>query len=113
MITPSKITVNKEKNLLKIYFKGIEYQVSSEFLRVNSPSAEVKGHRPEEAILQLNKENVLIKNITPMGNYAVIIHFDDDHKTGIYSWKYLYHLVINKEDIWSDYLQKVAKISAK
>lgn len=109
MITPKKITINKEKNLLKICFADVEYSLSSEFLRVNSPSAEVRGHRVEDSILQLNKEKVLIHNISPMGNYAVIIHFDDGHKTGIYSWKYLYELVVNKDKIWSKYLNEVAK----
>lgn len=110
MITPKKININKEKNILKICFDKDEYEMSSEFLRVNSPSAEVRGHRPEEAVLQLNKENVLIEDIKPMGNYAIIIHFDDGHKTGIYSWQYLYNLAINKKDIWHKYLQKVSQL---
>jgi DUF971 family protein len=112
MITPSDIRLNKKKDTLTISFEGIDYPLSSEFLRVHSPSAEVQGHKPEDAVLQLNKEHVLIQNIRPMGNYAVVLHFDDGHDTGIYSWSYLYHLALNQAQLWTDYLQKVSQRSA-
>ena len=109
MITPSSINLNKKKNTLTVSFEGFDYPLSSEFLRVYSPSAEVQGHKPEDAVLQLNKENVLIQNVRPMGNYAVVLHFDDGHDTGIYSWSYLHHLATNQKQLWSEYLQKVSQ----
>ncbi|MCS5591441.1 MAG: DUF971 domain-containing protein [Gammaproteobacteria bacterium] len=109
MITPSNINLNKKRNTLTISFEELNYPLSSEFLRVYSPSAEVQGHKPEDAVLQLNKENVLIQNVRPMGNYAVVLHFDDGHDTGIYSWSYLHHLAINQKQLWAEYLQKVSQ----
>ena len=109
MITPSDIALNKKKNTLTVSFEGLHHPLSSEFLRVYSPSAEVQGHKPEDAVLQLNKEDVLIQNIRPMGNYAVVLHFDDGHDTGIYSWPYLHHLALNQAQLWTDYLQKVSQ----
>jgi len=113
MITPSDITLNKKKNTLTITFEGIVYSLSSELLRVYSPSAEVQGHKPEDAVLQLNKQDVLIHNIRPMGNYAIVLHFDDGHDTGIYSWSYLHYLASNNEKLWGEYLQKVSVRLAK
>ena len=109
MITPSDISLNKIKNTLTVSFDGVDYPLSSEFLRVHSPSAEVQGHKPGDAVLQLNKESVLIQNLSPMGNYAVVLHFDDGHDSGIYSWPYLHHLAIGQERLWSEYLQKVSQ----
>jgi DUF971 family protein len=109
MITPSNITLNKKKNTLTVSFEGVNYPLSSEFLRVYSPSAEVQGHKPEDAVLQLNKEDVLIQNIRPMGNYAVVLYFDDGHDTGIYSWSHLHHLALNQAQLWTDYLKKVSQ----
>jgi len=113
MITPSSIKLNKSKNTLTTTFDGVDYSIATELLRVYSPSAEVQGHKPEDAVLQLNKENVLIQNIRPMGNYAVVLHFDDGHDTGIYSWTYLHHLATNQEQLWEEYLQKVFQRSTK
>ena len=109
MITPSNITLNKKKNTLTVSFEGVNYPLSSEFLRVYSPSAEVQGHKPEDAVLQLNKEDVLIQNIRPMGNYAVVLHFDDGHDTGIHSWSHLHYLALNQAQLWTDYLKKVSQ----
>jgi len=109
MITPSSINLNKKKNTLTVSFEDHDYPLSSEFLRVHSPSAEVQGHKPEDAVLQLNKESVLIQNVRPMGNYAIVLHFDDGHDTGIYSWSYLHHLALNQEQFWREYLQKVSQ----
>lgn len=114
MITPSSINLNKKRNTLTVSFADLNYSLSSEFLRVHSPSAEVQGHKPEDAILQLNKESVLIQNVRPIGNYAVVLHFDDGHDTGIYSWSCLHHLALNQEQLWREYLQKVSqKLSSK
>ena len=107
MKTPSNIRLSKDKKKLTITFDEIEYPMSSEFLRVYSPSAEVQGHGPGQETLQLNKENVEIEKLKPTGNYAIAIHYSDSHSTGIYSWNYLYHLAINHNQLWSDYCQKV------
>ena len=107
MKTPSNIRLSKNKKKLTITFDEIEYPMSSEFLRVYSPSAEVQGHGPGQEVLQLNKENVEIEKLKPTGNYAIAIHYNDSHSTGIYSWNYLHHLAINHDKLWSDYCQKV------
>jgi DUF971 family protein len=83
--------------------------MTSEYLRVYSPSAEVRGHGPGQEILQLNKQDVTIVSIAPMGNYAISIHYSDGHTTGIYSWSYLYHLGSKKDELWKDYCNKVKK----
>ena len=107
MITPSNLTLSKDKKLLTVTFENIDYSLSSEFLRVYSPSAEVQGHGPGQETLQLNKSNVKIEKLNPMGNYAIAIHYDDGHTTGIYSWNYLHHLSINTKKLWNDYCKKV------
>jgi len=106
MKTPSDITLSKDKKQLTITFDKVEYPLSSEFLRVYSPSAEVQGHGPGQEILQLNKEKVEIEKLKPTGNYAIAIHYSDGHSTGLYSWNYLHYLAINYEKLWSEYCQK-------
>ena len=81
--------------------------LSAEFLRVHSPSAEVQGHSPEQAILQIGKENISIINIKAVGNYGIKIFFSDRHNTGIFSWSYLYKLAENYEIMWFDYIDKL------
>ena len=107
MITPSNITLNKEKTLLTITFDGVDYPLSAEFLRVYSPSAEVVGHGPGQETLQVDKENVTITRIEPTGNYAVVLFFSDGHDSGIYSWSHLHHLSTNHNDLWPEYLAKL------
>ena len=107
MKTPSDIRLSKDKKQLTIIFDKVEYPMSSEFLRVYSPSAEVQGHGPGQNVLQLNKENVEIEKLQPTGNYAIAIHYSDGHSTGLYSWNYLYHLATNYDNLWSEYCQKV------
>ena len=107
MKTPSDIKLSKDKKKLTITFDEVEYSMSSEFLRVYSPSAEVQGHGPGQEIPQLNKENVEIEKLQPTGNYAIAIHYSDGHSSGIYSWKYLNHLATNYDELWSEYCQKV------
>ena len=70
---------------------------------------EVQGHTSDQAVLQVGKENVNIDHIEPVGNYAVILHFDDEHNTGIYSWETLYKLGSNYEELWADYLNRLEK----
>ena len=107
MTPPNNITLSKDKKLLTVSFKDDDYALSSEYLRVHSPSAEVRGHGPGQETLQLNKQEVTISSLVPMGNYAIAIHFSDGHTTGIYSWSYLLHLGANKEELWSDYCNRV------
>ena len=110
MITPSIINLSKDRKILTIRFESVDYSLSSEFLRVHSPSAEVLGHGPGQEILQLNKENVAINKIRPVGNYAIAIHYNDGHTTGIYSWNYLNYLALNQEKLWREYCQKIINL---
>ena len=113
MNPPNNITLSKDKKLLTVSFKDDDYALTSEFLRVYSPSAEVRGHGPGQETLQLNKQDVSISSLVPMGNYAIAIHFSDGHTTGIYSWSYLLHLGTEKEDLWLDYCNRVNKNNDK
>ena len=107
MTPPNNITLSKDKKILTVSFKDDDYVLTSEFLRVYSPSAEVRGHGPGQETLQLNKQDVYILSLVPMGNYAIAIHFSDGHTTGIYSWSYLLHLGAEKDDLWLDYCNRV------
>ena len=109
MTPPTNITLSKDKKLLTVSFEKNEFALSSEYLRVYSPSAEVRGHGPGQETLQLNKQDVTISSLVPMGNYAIAIHFSDGHTTGIYSWSYLHHLGIDKYELWKDYCDRVEK----
>ena len=106
--TPSEIKFHKKSKLLEIIFDdNTECMLSSEFLRVYSPSAEVQGHSPEQAVLQVGKENVSINTIEPVGNYAIKIFFSDGHDTGLYSWQYLHMLAKNYQKLWTEYIGKL------
>ena len=107
MTPPTNITLSKDKKLLTVSFEKNDFAISSELLRVYSPSAEVRGHGPGQETLQLNKQDVTINSLVPMGNYAIAIHFSDGHTTGIYSWSYLNHLGADKEELWKDYCRRV------
>ena len=107
MTPPNNITLSKDKKILTVSFKDDDYVLTSEFLRVYSPSAEVRGHGPGQETLQLNKQDVSISSLVPMGNYAIAIHFSDGHSTGIYSWSYLLHLGTEKDELWLDYCNRV------
>ena len=109
MTPPTNITLSKDKKLLTVSFEKNDFALSSEYLRVYSPSAEVRGHGPGQETLQLNKQEVTINSLVPMGNYAIAIHFSDGHTTGIYSWSYLHHLGKDKEELWKDYCGRVEK----
>jgi len=106
--TPSEIKFHQKSNLLEIIFDdNTECMLSTEFLRVHSPSAEVQGHSPEQAVLQVGKENVSINKIEPVGNYAIKIFFSDGHDTGLYSWQYLHILAKNYQKLWTEYIGKL------
>ena len=91
--TPTEINLNRKTRMLTVSFDdGQRFEMSCEYLRVHSPSAEVQGHGPGQGVLQVGKERVNIDNIEPVGNYAIKPMFDDGHSTGIYSWDTLYIL---------------------
>ena len=104
---PGKIKLHRKSCILELAFGEQEYQLSTEYLRVYSPSAEVKGHGPGEEVLQLNKQNVAITGIEPQGNYAIKLIFSDGHDSGIYSWGYLQELCEKQREFWEDYLRRV------
>ena len=107
---PVSIKLHQKSRLLEIeYDNGRQFEFSTEFLRVYSPSADVRGHGPGQGVLQTGKENVSISSIEPMGNYAIKLHFDDGHDTGIYSWPYLYDMGINMQQYWQDYLDALKR----
>ena len=108
-IYPLEIKLHQASKLLEIKFSNLtECMLSCEFLRVHSPSAEVKGHGPGQEILQTHKENVAIESIEPVGQYAVKLVFSDGHNTGIYTWDYLYELAATYEVLWEEYIKKLS-----
>lgn len=105
-ITVSQLTLKRKSRLLVITFNnGKTYSLPCEFLRVYSPSAEVHGHG--KPVLVTHKKNVNIKSITPIGNYAVKIGFDDGHDTGLYSWTILHDMAENYDNMWQQYLARL------
>ena len=111
---PIDIRLHQASKLLEIKFdNNTECMLSCEFLRVHSPSAEVRGHGTGQETLQLGKELVNIAAIEPIGNYAVKLVFDDGHDTGLYSWDYLYYLGQNYEAMWQDYITKLGMAGHK
>ena len=107
---PTNILLHKKSRVLAVDFDdGSHFDLSCEYLRVFSPSAEVRGHGPGQEVLQHGKKNVGINQIEPQGSYAVRLHFDDGHNTGIYSWETLYELGQNYETSWQAYLTRLNK----
>ena len=106
--TPTEIRLQKKSRQIVIAFDdGDRFDLSFEYLRVNSPSAEVKGHGPGQEALQTGKENVQITAIEPVGHYAVRLIFDDGHDSGLYSWQYLYELATEHDSKWQAYLDRL------
>ncbi len=111
---PTELSMHQKSRVLEIsYADGERFELSYEFLRVHSPSAEVQGHGPGQGVLQVGKEDVLILNIEPVGSYAIQPTFDDGHSTGIYSWETLYNMGKNRDKHWQEYLQKLATAGHK
>src|ERR1700749_1519299 len=105
--TPLQIKLRTRSRLLEVAFDdGSRYELPFEYLRVPSPSAEVKGHGPGQEVLVLGKENVGITAVEPVGQYAVKLVFDDGHDTGLYTWKYLYELGRDRDAKWAQYLAR-------
>lgn len=106
---PIDIRLHQSSRLLEVHFdNGTECMLSCEFLRVYSPSAEVRGHGHGQEVLQTGKEDVNIVGIEPVGNYAIKLVFSDGHDTGLYSWDYLYDLASRYEALWLEYLGKLS-----
>ncbi len=111
--TPTEIKLHQKSRLLEIAFSdGRSFSLPYEFLRVFSPSAEVRGHGPGQEVLQTGKANVDIVTLEPVGSYAVQPTFSDGHSTGIYAWDYLYSLGEDQARMWGEYLEKLAKAGA-
>jgi len=105
---PTELNLHRTSKVLEVSFDdGSHFPLPCEYLRVMSPSAEVQGHGPGQGVLQTGKEEVNIDKIDPVGNYAVLLHFDDGHNTGIYSWETLYKLGQNYTSYWADYLKQL------
>ena len=110
---PTEITLHTKSRMLELTFDdGGHYQLPAEFLRVWSPSAEVRGHGPGQETLQTGKRNVEITDLEAVGNYAVKPSFSDGHDSGLYSWDLLYDLGANQETLWADYLARLEKAGA-
>ncbi len=111
--TPTEIKLHQKSRVLEIAFDdGKTFRLPYEYLRVYSPSAEVRGHGPGQEVLQTGKQAVEISTMEPVGSYAVQPQFSDGHGTGIYSWDYLYELGENQEKMWSAYLGKLKAAGA-
>lgn len=107
---PTELLLDKPARLLRLTFDDRRhYALSFEFLRVHSPSAEVRGHGPGQETLQLGKQDVDVLELRPVGNYAVQIAFSDGHDTGIYSWAWLREISENRDVLWGHYLEQVAR----
>ena len=108
MTKPTDIKLHQQSRVLEISFEdGFNCNLTCEYLRVYSPSAEVRGHGPGQEKLQVGKEDVNIKEIIPVGNYAIKLVFDDNHDSGLYSWDYLYEIGKDYEVNWQDYLERL------
>lgn len=113
-IRPTDIKLHQKSRVLEVAFDdGRRFSLPAEYLRVYSPSAEVRGHGPGQEVLQLGKEQVNIAAIEPVGTYAILLHFDDGHDTGIYSWDLLYNLGLHQTTLWAEYLQRLEQAGHK
>ena len=107
---PAEIKLRTTSRVLEVSFAdGSRFQLPFEYLRVHSPSAEVQGHGPGQEVLVLGKENVGIRAVDPVGQYAVKLVFDDGHDTGLFTWKYLYELGRDQQSKWAQYLARESR----
>ena len=110
---PTEIKLHQASRSLEIAFAdGASFKLPCEFLRVHSPSAEVRGHGLGQEVLQVGKRDVAITAIEPVGTYAVKLVFSDGHDTGLYSWDYLYELGRDQDALWQRYLERLAQAGA-
>ena len=111
---PTLIELHQKSRVLEIAFSdGKHFSLPYEFLRVYSPSAEVRGHGPGQETLQVGKKNVEITAAEPVGTYAMQLVFSDGHDSGLYSWEYLHSMGMNQEKMWNEYLQRMEAAGAK
>lgn len=110
MPRPTELNLHQQSRVLDVTFEdGRRYSLPCEYLRVFSPSAEVRGHGPGQEVLQSGKKEVNVTAIEPVGSYGVKLVFTDGHDTGIYSWDYLYDLGAKKDSNWKSYLARLAQ----
>jgi len=110
---PTEIKLHQKSRVLELSFaEGKTFQLPCEFLRVFSPSAEVRGHGPGQEVLQTGKKNVEITHIEPAGSYAIQLTFSDGHDTGIYSWELLYEYGLRQGEMWQHYLKRLEEAGA-
>ena len=106
--TPTEIKLHQKSRQMEITFAdGKRFELSYEFLRVYSPSAEVRGHGPGQEVLQAGKKDIEITALEPVGSYAVQPRFSDGHDSGLYSWDYLYEIGMDRDQLWQQYLQRL------
>lgn len=105
--TPTQINLHKRSKSLELVYEDGSFELTAEFLRVHSPSAEVRGHGIGQEVLQTGKRLVGISDVTPSGNYALKISFDDGHDSGLYTWAYLHDLAHQQADYWNNYLARL------
>ena len=108
MNLPEEIRLNPSRNVLTLRYADAEWALPAEYLRVYSPSAEVRGHGVGQEVLQTGKRFVTITDLEMTGNYAVKIAFSDGHDSGLYDWDYLYELGANHDAYWQQYLEQLA-----
>ena len=107
---PTDLKLHQVSKVLEVHFDtGETFNLPCEYLRVYSQSADVTGHGPGQEVLQVGKQAVNITDITPVGNYAIKLHFDDGHDTGLYTWQRLYELGKNQQANWVDYLRRLMR----
>lgn len=110
---PTEIKLHQQSKFMEVAFNdGSRFNMPFEYLRVFSPSAEVRGHGPGQEVLQVGKKDVDIKNVEPVGQYAVALVFSDGHDSGIYSWDYLYDLGAKQDFYWQSYLRRMEEAGA-
>lgn len=109
---PEEIRLTAAKDSLQLCYQDRVYHLSAEYLRVYSPSAEVRGHGAGQAVLQTGKRQVHIQAVAPAGHYALKISFSDGHDSGLYDWPYLYRLATEADALWADYLARLAAAGA-
>jgi DUF971 family protein len=113
MPTPTDIRLHQTSRVLEIAFDdGRSFRLPYEYLRVFSPSAEVRGHGPGQEVLQVGKREIEIRQVEPVGSYAIQPTFSDGHATGIYSWDYLYQLGVEQDTRWAAYLKQIEAAGA-
>jgi DUF971 family protein len=109
---PTELTLDRKRHVLGLSYGNESHELSFEFLRVHSPSAEVRGHGPGQEVLQVGKRAVDITELEPVGMYAVRPTFSDGHNSGIFSWDYLHKLCVEKDALWREYLGRLDRAGA-